>query len=99
MPKRLTNEQTRQLRGRCHALQPVVMIAGDGLTDNIRNAISEALLAHELIKIRIRADREQRDEIAAGILKDTGAEAVMRIGQVLCIYQRHPTRPVLLQPA
>jgi len=96
MSKRLSNEQIRHLRGLCHALQPVVMIAADGLTDNIRNAISEALLAHELIKIRIRADRQQREDIAARILDHSGAEKVMSIGQVLCIYQRHPQHPRLL---
>ncbi len=90
MTKPLDNEHIRQLRGRSHALQPVVMIAGDGLTDNIRDAIDAALLAHELIKIRIRADRKQRAVITDQILQQTAAAKVMSIGQVLCIYRQRP---------
>ena len=97
MAKALHNEQIKQLRGQCHALQAVVMIAGDGLTDNIIHDIKQALLAHELIKIRIRADRVTRSTITARILQHTGAIQVMTIGQVLCIYQRHPEQPRLLQ--
>jgi len=96
MPKPLSKEQRKQLRSRCHQLQPVVMIANDGLTDNIRSAISEALLAHELIKIRIRADRQQRDNISTQILQATGATSIISIGQILCIYQPHPQQPRLL---
>lgn len=96
MAKPLDNERIRLLRGKCHQLQPVVMIAGDGLTDNISHAISEALLTHELIKIRIRADREQRAAISERILQDTGAVKIMNIGQVLCVYKRHPEQPRLL---
>ena len=96
MSKPLSKEQRRQLKSRCHQLQPVVMIASDGLTDNIRSAISEALLAHELIKIRIRADRQQREDISKQILQATGAVRIMSIGQILCIYQPHPQQPRLL---
>ncbi len=96
MPKRLNNEQIKQLRGNCHALRPVVMIAADGLTDNVSAAIESALLSHELIKIRIRDERKQREQISDRILALTGAEKIMSIGQVFCIYRRHPDHPRLL---
>jgi RNA-binding protein len=93
MNRTLDKQDLRALRGRCHALQPVVMIADDGLTDNIAQAIETALDDHELIKVRIRTDREARADIAARILERTGAAQVMAIGQVLCLYRARPATP------
>lgn len=94
-PMTLDNSQLRRLRGLCHKLDPVVMVADKGLTDNVRHEIESALEAHELIKVRLRAGRDQRrawiDEIATA----TGADLVQRIGQVACFYRRHPDRPAV----
>jgi len=94
----LTNAQKKQLRGLGHDLKPVVMVADKGLTENVLAEVMLALEHHELIKIKLRGDREQRDAWVDELLSTTGAELVNRIGQVVCLYQRHPEKPKIELP-
>jgi len=56
----LTSKQVRYLRGLTHQLQPVVRVADKGLNENVMAEIESALQHHELIKIKLRADRDTR---------------------------------------
>ncbi len=94
----LNNAQKKYLRGLTHNLDPVVMIAEKGLSENVMSEIELALEHHELIKIRLRTDREQRQAWIAAIGAATGAELVHQIGQVACYYRRHTTKPKLALP-
>ena len=94
----LSNQQKRFLRGLTHKLNPVVMVGDKGLTENIHHEIETALEHHELIKIRIRADREQRREWMSEIAEKFKAEQVHSIGQVACYYRRHPENPTIQLP-
>ena len=49
----LTPAQRRDLRARAHHLNPVVTIAGNGLTPAVVAEIERALQAHELIKFKV----------------------------------------------
>ncbi len=89
----LRNAQIRRLRGLAHDLSPVVTVADKGLTDNVRAEIDDALRAHELVKIKLRGERDQRREWAERIVADTGAELVQQIGQVIALFRRNPDRP------
>lgn len=96
----LTNTQTRYLRGLCHELSPVVMVADNGLSENVRAEIDGALDSHELIKIKLRGEREQRKAWIEAIADETSAELVQSIGQVACFYRRNPRNPrINLKPA
>lgn len=88
-----TNAQRRQLRGKAHALKPVVMVADKGLTENVMSEIDDALAFHELIKVRLRADRDARAAYTNTILKATKAELIDSIGQVLVLFRRNPEKP------
>jgi RNA-binding protein len=94
----LNNRQLRYLRGLTHKLNPVVMVADKGLTENVLAEIESALEHHELVKVKLRADREQRarwiEEISAG----GGAEVVQSIGQVVSLYRRNPKKAVIELP-
>jgi len=81
------------LRGVSHELRPVVMIADKGLTENIMTEIDIALDRHELIKIKIRMDKETRTDFVAKIIEQTGAEKIHSIGQTLTIFRRNPDDP------
>lgn len=96
---RLNNRQIRYLRGLTHDLHPVVMVGDKGLSDNVMGEIENALEHHELIKVRIRADRELRKQWMARIAEQCGAENVHAIGQVACYYRRHPKDPKLELPS
>ncbi|TVQ33906.1 MAG: ribosome assembly RNA-binding protein YhbY [Wenzhouxiangella sp.] len=94
----LTNAQKKYLRGLTHHIDPVVMVADKGLNENVMAEIEQALEHHELIKIRLRTEREQRDEWITQIQRATRAELVHQIGQVACYYRRHPDKPKIALP-
>jgi len=84
----LTNAQKKQYRNIGHELNPVVMIAGNGLTEAVLVEIDRALEDHELIKIRISImDREVRTAIIAEISKVMKCETVQTIGKVALFYR------------
>lgn len=84
----LTNAQKKQYRLIGHALNPVVMIAGNGLIETVQVEIDRALEDHELIKVRISiADREVRTALINEISKIMKCEVVQTIGKVALFYR------------
>ena len=94
----LTRDQIRFLRGRSHNLRPQVMIGDKGLSDTVMTEIERALADHELIKVKIRADRTRRPAIIDRIGMHTGAELVQSIGQTASFYRRNETNPSMDLP-
>ena len=84
----LTNVQKKQYRLIGHALNPVVMIAGNGLTENVLAEIDRALEDHELIKVRYSiTDREMRNSLIAETSKIMKCDVVQTIGKVALLYR------------
>ena len=80
----------KQLRTIGHHLNPVVTVAGGGLSDGVTAEIERALDDHELIKIKLAIeDREQRRSIAEEICSAANAELVQSIGKVVLILRKH----------
>ncbi|MGD2119122.1 MAG: ribosome assembly RNA-binding protein YhbY [Chromatiales bacterium] len=92
----LSSSQIRQLRSQAHHLKPVVMIGQHGLKDSILEEIEIALDAHELIKVKIAADKAERLAIADSLIKNSGAELVQHIGQMAVLFRRNPQKPRIL---
>ncbi len=87
----LTPAGRRALRARAHALSPVVMVGGEGLSPNVLAEIERGLNSHELIKIRVLGDdRERRKGLLDEICARTGASAVQHIGKILVIHRKNP---------
>lgn len=82
----------KKLKAQAHALKPVVMIGQAGLTDAVLAEIELALDSHELIKVKIRAEREERQHISAEISRRTGAELIQTIGQIAVLYRLNPNK-------
>jgi len=78
------------MKGKAHALQPVIMIGQAGLTEPVLKEVELALNTHELIKIKVRAEREDRKLIQEALLSETRAELIQSIGQVVVIYRKKP---------
>jgi len=90
----LSSQQVRKLRGLAHALKVIVIVGGNGLTENVRHEIDDALTRHELLKVRVNAeDREQRDVLIAQICEQSDATLVQRIGHVAVLYRQNPDNP------
>ena len=91
----LTASQKKRLRGLSHGLKPVVTVAGNGLSDTVVAEIHRALRDHELIKVKLRSDRDTRREWAARIADICQAEPVQSIGQMVSYYRKNPDKPVV----
>jgi RNA-binding protein len=82
----------KKLRAAAHTLKPVIMIGQSGLTSAVVAETKQALDSHELIKVKIRAERAERKLISEKICTDTGAELIQTIGQIAVIYRLNPDK-------
>lgn len=84
--------EKKKLKAQAHHLHPVVIIGQAGHTPAVAREIELALDCHELIKVRIRAERDQRQQICERICADSGAELVQFIGQIAILYRKNPKK-------
>ena len=83
----LTSSQTRYLRGLAHHLKPVLMIGQKGLTETVLAELDNALAHHELIKVTIAAERDERQQITIALCQHSNAELIQMIGKVSVLYR------------
>jgi RNA-binding protein len=87
----LTAQQRKSLKARAHALHPVVIIGGNGLSASVLKEIDQSLKAHELIKVQVAGeDRETRTLMLEEICSSLGADAVQSIGRMLVLFREAP---------
>jgi RNA-binding protein len=86
----LTGKQRKFLRGRAHALKPVILIGTKGLTTEQVKALDAALLTHELIKVKFLDHKEEKKELAAEMTAATKSELAGIIGNIAILYRPHP---------
>jgi RNA-binding protein len=91
MPVVLRPRERAMLKGRAHALEPIVQVGHAGLSATVMAEIDRALSAHELVKIRLGgADRQQREEMGHTICTQTDAIPVQRVGKILVLWRPRP---------
>jgi RNA-binding protein len=90
----LKASQKKDLRARAHHLKPVVIVADKGLSETVVAEIERALNDHELIKIKLRGERDVRKAWAMDIQQQCKAELIQSIGQVACFFRKNPDKPV-----
>jgi len=94
----LTSAQRSFLRAKAHSLNPVVMIADSGLSENVMKELERSIASHELIKVKVAAaDRELRESMLEQICTELKAAPVQHIGKILVIY-RPAAKPTLALP-
>lgn len=87
----LSNEQKKAYRSIGHRLNPIVTIAGNGLTNGVMDELNRALDDHELIKIKVSVgDRDVKKAVIAEVVKTTGVELVQQIGNTALLLRRNP---------
>ncbi len=86
----LNGGQRKYLRGLAHGYKPLVHIGKEGLTDNVLRTIDEAITAHELIKVKLTAERDEREQLTPIIEDRLGCECVGSIGRIAILYREHP---------
>lgn len=89
----LTSKQKQQFKAQAHPLKPVVLLGQHGLTEAVQLEIEQALLDHELIKVRIPiADRDERKQVIVEICQARQAELVQAIGHIIVLYRKNTNK-------
>lgn len=84
----LSVSQRLELKGRAHALKPIVIIGNAGLTPSVLDEIERTLKSHDLLKVRVmNDDREVRAAMLTEICEVLNAGPVQHIGKILVIYR------------
>ena len=85
----LSNEDKKHLRRLGHNLNPVVTVAGNGLSESVLAEIDRALNDHELIKVKLAVGgKEAKQQVIAEITEKLHAEAVQSIGHLVLLLRR-----------
>ncbi len=87
----LSGREKRNLRRIAHHLNPVVTVAENGLSDNLRDETDRALSDHELIKVRISVDdRSTRRALGEKLAARCDAHIIQIIGKAFVLYRANP---------
>lgn len=82
-----TSRIKRTLVAQAHSLHPIVIIGNQGLTEGVIAETHRALYDHELIKVRINAEKAERLEIVNALCHQLGAECLKMIGHIAILYR------------
>ena len=94
----LTGKQKRFLRGIGHGLSPVVTVGKGEVSDALLRETSEALSAHEIIKVKILDScLLDRHDVAQILAVGCEAEVAQILGRTILLY-RAATEPKLELP-
>jgi RNA-binding protein len=88
--RELKGSQRKYLRGLAHGYKALVQIGKEGLSRGVVQAIDTALEAHELIKVKIAADREEREQLVPLIEQHAGCECVGTVGRMAIFFRQNP---------
>ena len=95
----LTPKERQALKARAHGLKPVVLLGSAGLTPAVVKEIDRALLAHELIKVKVPGDdRAEREQMFAELADGLSAARVQAIGKLLVLFRPAPDEPEAAAP-
>ena len=87
----LTPKERQALKALAHGLKPVVLLGSAGLSPAVVKEIDRALVAHELIKVKVPVDdRAAREEIFASVAESLSAARVQAIGKLLVLFRPAP---------
>ena len=85
----MTSKRRSNLKSIAATLKPIAQVGKEGVSDNLLKSLSDALEAHELIKLNLLpASGEDEDALAASIASALSAEVVIVIGRRAVLYRR-----------
>ena len=86
----LGGRERRALRRLAHDLRPVVQVGGGGLSDGLIAAVDAALRDHELVKLEIARERDERAELADAVAARTRSALAGMVGKIAILYRPAP---------
>ncbi len=84
----LKGSQRKYLRGLAHDLKPLVQVGKEGVSANVLDAVDRALEAHELIKVQITAERDERKTMVVAIEGGSKCECAGQIGKMAILFRQ-----------
>jgi RNA-binding protein len=95
----LTGKQRRYLRSLGHELKAIVQIGKGGIDDGLVAAVEQALVDHELVKVKLGDSAGlDRHEAADEVARRTSSEVAQVLGYTLLLYRAHPEDPAIVLP-
>lgn len=80
----------KKLKALGHSLNPVVTVAGNGLSNNVLEEVRRALNDHELIKVKFAvSDRDAKHALMNEMCELCQCELVQTIGHIALIYREN----------
>lgn len=84
----LTSKQRAFLKSEAHSMKPIIQIGKNGLNDQIKTSVRNALDARELIKVPLLQNTDEDIHDVAEVLEDEiGCDTVLKIGRILILYK------------
>ena len=92
----LTSKQRAQLRALANPIETILQVGKSGVGEQLIKQVNDALVARELIKLRVleTAPGSVR-EIAEELAQATQSEVVLTIGTRFVLYRRNNKKPVI----
>ena len=85
----LTSKQRAVLNSQAHSLKPIIQIGKNGLNDQIKTSVRQALDARELIKVTLLQNTDENiHEVAEILEEEIGVDTVQKIGRILILYKQ-----------
>jgi RNA-binding protein len=95
----LTGKQRRHLRGLGHGLEPIVQVGKGGIDDGLVAALDQALLDHELVKVRVGESASlDRHEAADALADRTKSQVAQVLGNTVLLYRARAENPEIALP-
>ena len=85
----LSSSERRFLRSQAHHLEPVVLIGKNGVSIGTIEAVNKALDARELIKIKFREFKDNKQSISDEIAASAKCQVVGMIGHTVILFRQN----------
>ena len=83
----LSSKQRKFLRGLAHHVKPVAQVGRHGLSEALVREVSQALDAHELIKVKFVEHKEERKKYSADLAEQTESDLVGILGNNAILFR------------
>lgn len=88
----MTSKRRAQLRSEAQTLQAIVMVGHGGVSENVVNALNEALLCHELVKVKFQDFKEDTKELSLQLEEQTESTLIATTGFTAVFYKPNPDK-------
>ncbi len=90
----LTGKQKAQLRSMAMIMPSIFQVGKLGVSASLIHTVSNALKAHELIKINLlKTCPSDTKDVASKLVSSTGSELVQIVGKTIVLYKRNKKAP------